>query len=327
MANLMQPVAGGSSVKGRRKMPNSRGHPKYVGVRQRPSGRWVAEIKDSLQKVRLWLGTFDTAEDAARAYDQAARTLRGANARTNFELPNSETSVRCLPENAEPFSFEEACGSESGEKGLIGALKAKLYVRSTVSNHAKTTNMTLKQSMCFANPRKRKAQAFIVATSPPPDHQPAVDHVDPDRQMVDQDQDTRHHEATEPAGPNQCDGLQWCYEPLPPAAATTAPWSTEIPWLTATSADTSNQVSNISNSLFDTGLLDSMWPVSSEANQDTANQLTGITGWPLGHQQVVQCDYSMDGGSGGGASSQFSNNFAANASNWDPFVYVNSVLG
>lgn len=57
---------------------------RYVGVRQRPSGRWVAEIKDTIQKIRLWLGTYDTAEEAARAYDEAACLLRGANTRTNF---------------------------------------------------------------------------------------------------------------------------------------------------------------------------------------------------------------------------------------------------
>ncbi|XP_010262228.1 PREDICTED: ethylene-responsive transcription factor ERF110-like [Nelumbo nucifera] len=57
---------------------------RFLGVRQRPSGRWVAEIKDSSQKLRLWLGTFDRAEEAAMAYDNAARLLRGRNARTNF---------------------------------------------------------------------------------------------------------------------------------------------------------------------------------------------------------------------------------------------------
>ncbi|CDO98496.1 unnamed protein product [Coffea canephora] len=60
------------------------GRRRFLGVRQRPSGRWVAEIKDSSQKLRLWLGTFDTAEEAALAYDNAARLLRGRNAKTNF---------------------------------------------------------------------------------------------------------------------------------------------------------------------------------------------------------------------------------------------------
>ncbi|MCD7468655.1 hypothetical protein HAX54_007047 [Datura stramonium] len=58
---------------------------KFIGVRQRPSGRWVAEIKGSSQKLRLWLGTFDRAEEAALAYDSAARLLRGRNAKTNFK--------------------------------------------------------------------------------------------------------------------------------------------------------------------------------------------------------------------------------------------------
>ncbi|KAF7840344.1 WAT1-related protein [Senna tora] len=110
---------------------SSRGHQRFVGVRQRPSGRWVAEIKDSVHKLRLWLGTFDTPEDAARAYDTAARALRGPNARTNFDLPNSAAPSggvggghSYVPENTEPFSFEDTC--DGTEEGLVGVLKAKL---------------------------------------------------------------------------------------------------------------------------------------------------------------------------------------------------------
>ncbi|XP_057532809.1 ethylene-responsive transcription factor ERN1-like [Amaranthus tricolor] len=64
---------------------------KFVGVRQRPSGRWVAEIKDTTQKIRIWLETFEIADATARAYDEAACLFRGFNTKTNFVINREES--------------------------------------------------------------------------------------------------------------------------------------------------------------------------------------------------------------------------------------------